>query len=206
MTYSVFCRQTHSLMKNQASVDQTVNQVFRLFDKYGHDEYGESVTQLEHAVQSAQLAAQEGYDDEVILAALFHDIGHLAVNEQESKSFMGSYGAMSHDKIGGDYLRHLGFSERMAQLVENHVQAKRYLTFKEADYYNKLSDASKKTLEYQGGRMNAEEAAAFEQDELFKLSLRMRYWDEEAKEIGMPTPDLKPYQEKCRQYLIQHKK
>lgn len=191
-------------MQNQKSVDQIVDEVFSLFDKYGHDEYGESVTQLEHAVQSAQLAAKEGYEDEVILAALFHDIGHLAANEQESKSFMGNYGAMSHDKIGGDYLRHLGFSERMAQLVENHVQAKRYLTFKEADYYDKLSEASKQTLEYQGGRMNAEEAAAFEKDELFKLSLRMRHWDEEAKEIGMPTPDLQPYQDKCRQYLMQN--
>ncbi|MEK6476569.1 HD domain-containing protein [Catalinimonas sp. 4WD22] len=191
-------------MQNQKTVDQIVDEVFGLFDKYGHDEYGESITQLEHAVQSAQLASKEGYEDEVILAALFHDIGHLAANEQESKTFMGNYGAMSHDKIGGDYLRHLGFSERMAQLVENHVQAKRYLTFKEADYYDKLSEASKQTLEYQGGKMNAEEAAAFEQDELFKLSLRMRHWDEEAKEIGMPPPDLQPYQDKCRQYLTQN--
>lgn len=191
-------------MQNQKSVDQIVDEVFGLFDKYGHDEYGESITQLEHAVQSAQLAAKEGYDDEVILAALFHDIGHLAANEQESKSFMGNYGAMSHDKIGGDYLRHLGFSERMAQLVENHVQAKRYLTFKEPDYYDKLSEASKQTLEYQGGRMSAEEAAAFEKDGLFNLSLRMRHWDEEAKEIGMPTPELTPYQDKCRQYLMKN--
>ncbi|WPP48809.1 HD domain-containing protein [Catalinimonas niigatensis] len=191
-------------MQNQEAVELIVNNIFGLFDKYGHDEYGESITQLEHAVQSAQLAAGEGYEDEVILAALFHDIGHLAVNEQESKSFMGNYGAMSHDKIGGDYLRHQGFSERMAQLVENHVQAKRYLTFKEADYYGKLSEASKKTLEYQGGRMTAREAADFEQNALFKLSLRMRHWDEEAKEIGMPTPDLKMYQDKCRQYLLRN--
>lgn len=58
-------------MQNQKSVDQIVNEIFGLFDKYD-----ESVTQLEHVVQSAQLAAGEGYEDEVILAALFHDIGH----------------------------------------------------------------------------------------------------------------------------------
>jgi phosphonate degradation associated HDIG domain protein len=177
-----------------------VQEVFALYDQYGHEEYGEAITQLQHAVQSAQLARKEGYEDEVILAALFHDIGHICSMDQGNAEQMGSYGMMSHDKIGGNFLRNKGFSERMAQLVENHVQAKRYLTFKEPDYYHKLSEASKQTLQYQGGRMNAEEAAAFEQNPLFQLSLRMRHWDEEAKEKDMPTPDLRPYQSMCQQY------
>lgn len=37
---------------------------------------------------------------------------------------------MNHEKIGADYLRERGFSEQVAVLVESHVTAKRYLTFK----------------------------------------------------------------------------
>src|ERR1700754_2839498 len=95
---------------------------------------------------------------------------------------MGGYGKKSHERIGADYLRSVGFPERVAKLVENHVQAKRYLTFKFPDYYNQLSEASRKTLEYQGGVMSAEEAHAFETDPLFETSIRMRKWDELAKE------------------------
>ncbi|MBY0374774.1 MAG: HD domain-containing protein, partial [Bryobacteraceae bacterium] len=43
----------------------------------GHAYFGEQVTQLEHALQSAYLAVQAGADDETILAALLHDIGHV---------------------------------------------------------------------------------------------------------------------------------
>jgi phosphonate degradation associated HDIG domain protein len=190
-------------MKPNHSLSPQVQEIFSLYEKYGHEAYGEDVTQLEHAVQSAQLAEKEGYEDEVILAALFHDIGHICTyKEEESTEQMGKYGNMSHDKIGGDYLRERGFPARLAQLVENHVQAKRYLTFKEPGYYEKLSEASKQTLEFQGGPMRSEEAEAFEQDPLFHLSLRMRYWDEEAKENDLPEPDLQRYKKMCQQYWI----
>ena len=38
---------------------------------------GEAVTQLEHALQCAQLALENNATDELITAALLHDIGHL---------------------------------------------------------------------------------------------------------------------------------
>jgi predicted HD phosphohydrolase len=111
---------------------------------------------------------------------------------------MGGFGTKSHEKIGADYLRQKGFPERIARLVENHVQAKRYLTFISPDYYNKLSDASKKTLEFQGGRMNRQEADNFEKDPLFDLSIRMRHWDEKAKEINMPLIDIGKLKSKAK--------
>jgi putative nucleotidyltransferase with HDIG domain len=139
--------------------------------------------------QSAQLAQKEGFDSEVILAAFFHDLGHLFAMEQQFEN-MGGFGVKRHEEIGADFLREMGFPEKVAKLVENHVQAKRYLTFKYPEYLQKLSEASLKTLGYQGGVMSAEEAAAFEQDELFELSLQMRTWDELAKEEKIPVPDL----------------
>lgn len=182
---------------------QTVDVIFELYRLHGDSDYiGEPVSQLEHMSQAAQLAIDESFDDEVILAAFFHDIGHICVSASESTQ-MGGYGTMSHEKIGAEYLRRNGFPERVARLVENHVQAKRYLTFKNPDYYLQLSEASRKTLEFQGGVMNAQQAADFEHDDLFEISIRMRRWDEMAKEEHLPLIDLEMLRNKAISLLWQ---
>ena len=179
-----------------------IDEIFELYKKFGDADYiGEPVSQLEHMSQSAQLAMKEGYDDEVILAAFFHDIGHICVMNNEANS-MNGFGIKSHEKIGGDYLREKGFPERVARLVENHVQAKRYLTFKYPEYYQQLSEASRKTLEFQGGVMTTLEADAFEKDPLFQISIRMRQWDELAKEIHVPIVDLEEIKDKASSVLF----
>jgi len=168
--------------------EQRVRDVFALYERHGDSDYiGEPVSQLEHMSQAAQLAMAEGFDDEVVLAAFFHDIGHICADQVES---MGGYGVVSHERLGADYLRRQGFSERLAKLVEYHVQAKRYLTLRESGYYQRLSEASRRTLEYQGGVMSAEEADAFERDPLCQASLRLRHWDEAAKRPDVPVLDL----------------
>jgi 2-amino-1-hydroxyethylphosphonate dioxygenase (glycine-forming) len=177
-------------MINSLSKEERVKMVFDLYEKFGQADYiGEPVSQIEHMCQSAQMAQKEGYEDELILAAFFHDLGHLFALDRNLEN-MGGYGVKRHEQIGADFLREVGFSEKVAKLVENHVQAKRYLTYKYPEYLQKLSEASLKTLGYQGGLMSAEEAAAFEQDPLFELSLKMRTWDELAKEEQIPVPDL----------------
>jgi len=168
--------------------EQVIAEVFGLYERFGDNDYiGEPVSQIEHMSQAAELAMAGGVDDEVVLAAFFHDIGHLCAEGAES---MGGFGVINHERLGADYLRRAGFSERLARLVEYHVQAKRYLTLKEPGYYERLSEASRRTLEYQGGVMTAVEAEAFEQDPLCAVSLRMRQWDELAKEMWVPVMDL----------------
>jgi len=142
----------------------------------------------------------EGFDDEVVLAAFFHDIGHIC---GESAENMGGFGVVSHERLGADYLRRAGFGERMARLVEYHVQAKRYLTLKEPGYYDRLSEASRRTLEYQGGVMTPAEAEVFERDPLCEVSLRMRQWDELAKDTGVPVMDLRLLKEKAARVLAE---
>src|ERR1700712_3339741 len=111
-------------------IDMTVNGIFDLYDKHGAAEYaGEKISQLEHMVQAAQLAMEGGYDDEVVLAAFLHDVGHLLPIHDPSES-MDGYGMMDHEKVGADYLRKLGFSDRMCRLIASHVNAKRYLPWK----------------------------------------------------------------------------
>jgi 2-amino-1-hydroxyethylphosphonate dioxygenase (glycine-forming) len=151
-------------------------------------------------VQAAQLAKEGNYDDEIILAAFLHDIGHICAASYITED-MNGFGVMNHEKIGANFLRKRGFSERIARLVENHVSAKRYLTFKHPEYYEGLSEASKKTLEYQGGKMNPDEAILFEQDDLFEEFIAMRRWDELAKEENIPMPPMGYFKNLMTNYL-----
>nr|WP_315445112.1 phosphonate degradation HD-domain oxygenase [uncultured Pseudomonas sp.] len=178
---------------------QVVDRVFALYECFGSSDYiGEPVSQIEHMSQAAQLAMAEGFDDEVVLAAFFHDIGHLCAEGAQS---MGGYGVVSHERLGADYLREAGFSERLARLVEYHVQAKRYLTLREPGYFERLSEASRRTLEFQGGVMTGAEADVFERDPLCAVSLRMRQWDELAKETAVPVMDLGVLKDKAARLL-----
>jgi phosphonate degradation associated HDIG domain protein len=175
---------------SQYDPQAVVNEVFLLYKKFGDEDYiGEPVSQLEHMSQAAALAQAEGFDDEVVLAAFFHDIGHLCADAEEAGS-MDGMGNVDHEKLGADYLLERGFSERVANLVQGHVIAKRYLTYKYPEYYNRLSDASKGTLEFQGGVMTEEEATDFELNPDAELIIRLRYWDDMAKEMNQPVDNL----------------
>ena len=178
---------------------QIATAVFGLYEKYGAADYiGEPVSQLEHMYQAALLAEQAGATDEVILAAFFHDIGHLC--EIDGKISMDGYGVQDHEQWGSIYLQRCGFSDTLAQLVGSHVAAKRYLTYKHPAYYEQLSPASKQTLAFQGGPMTATEAAAFEADPLFADMVRLRTWDDLAKATDQPLPELS----RLKQMAIKH--
>src|SRR3546814_12297345 len=78
---------------------------------------------------------------------------------------------------------HVPYTARFrSTLVAGHVTAKRYLTLKEPGYYDRLSEASKKTLEFQGGPMSEKEARDFESDPMMEACLKIRYWDDEGKD------------------------
>jgi 2-amino-1-hydroxyethylphosphonate dioxygenase (glycine-forming) len=180
---------------------KTTDEIFDLYEKHGGAEYaGEKVSQLEHMVQAAQLAEEEGHDEEVVLAAFLHDIGHIS-EAAKGDNQMEGFGIKDHEELGAEFLQKKGFSKKIVRLVESHVEAKRYLTIKDPSYYAQLSEASKKTLEYQGGPMTEEEAAAFEKYPLFRLIVDMRKWDEQAKIEHKPLPDLGRYKEMMLHHL-----
>ena len=186
---------------NSEQARTIADEIYGLYKSYGGEEYaGEKVTQLEHMVQAAQLAEEEGYDEEVILAAFLHDVGHIS-EAANGDNEMDGYGIKDHEAIGAEFLREKGFSKKVARLVESHVEAKRYLTVREPGYYDQLSDASRRTMEYQGGPMTEEEAAAFEQYPLFGLIVKMRKWDEQAKIEHKPLPDLERYRDMMYRHL-----
>ncbi|MCZ4222561.1 HD domain-containing protein [Pedobacter rhodius] len=190
-------------MEQLLKPEEIVKEIFALYENHGHEDYiGEPVSQLEHMSQAAGLADAEGYDDEVVLAAFFHDIGHLCVSGAEAGS-MNGMGNIDHEKIGADYLRKRGFSARLTSLVSGHVLAKRYLTYKHPEYYDKLSEASKTTLNFQGGVMTEEEAAVFEKNPDAGLIIRMRHWDDEAKLTKIPVNNIAHLKELALNHLNQ---
>ena len=140
-----------------------------------------------------------------MLGALLHDIGHLSA--VPGSEMMGSVGIKGHEMIGGAYLRSKGFSNKVAELVESHVLVKRYLTFKDPEYLARLSESSLTSLKYQGGPLSKEEAEKFERDPLFKLKVKLRGWDEEAKIVDLKVPELETYRDMMLDHLsVQVKK
>lgn len=177
--------------------------ILSVFHERGHEAYhGEPVNQLEHAVQTAELAQKTHPDDpEFILAAFLHDFGHLCPSPNGD---MDGFGAWEHEAIGALALRELGFSDKIASLVARHVQAKRYLVSTDPAYYTSLSEASKITLEKQGGLLSPEEQKSFEQDPLFEQHIQLRRLDEQAKEMGKPVVNLDWLENMMREHLSQN--
>jgi putative nucleotidyltransferase with HDIG domain len=72
-----------------------------------------------------------GARDELVIAALLHDIGQiipLETTKEVRMNLRGStenVGRVGHEAIGAAYLRSLGFSEAVCRLVNSHVAAKR---------------------------------------------------------------------------------
>lgn len=168
--------------EQQTNAKQTTDEIMNLFARYGDNDYdGEPVTQTSHMVQCAMLAMQENADQELVLGAFLHDIGHLLGHQRKAANMQG-LGAVNHEAIGAEYLRKQNFSGRICALVEGHVAAKRYLVATDTTYAEKLSPASRETLRWQGGPMNDDEIKAFENHPFFKEIIQVRWWDEGAKD------------------------
>jgi predicted HD phosphohydrolase len=171
------------------------DEVLRLLESAKGKSYsGEPVTQLEHALQCAQLARDAQADRDTILAALLHDIGHLCQPATAGRE------GDNHESMGACYLRERGFSETLTALTEGHVAAKRYLTATNPAYYAELSETSKQSLKRQRGPMTPDEISVFKKDSLFKEKLRLRAWDERAKVPGLLVTSLEFY----RPAIIEH--
>ncbi|MCL4148633.1 UNVERIFIED_CONTAM: hypothetical protein GTU68_028272 [Idotea baltica] len=169
-------------MKKEALLSGVIRDIF---EQKAHEAYyGEEVTQLQHAVQSYQLAKEGKADLELCIAAFLHDIGHLIEDDTEE------LGAIHHEQGGAKWLTENGFSDRIVAVAGEHVNAKRYLCYKYASYRAKLSEASKATLILQGGVMKPSEAAIFQKHPYFDDIISVRLWDEQAKDKNKIPRDI----------------
>jgi phosphonate degradation associated HDIG domain protein len=166
----------------------TLADIEQLFAERGGEQYtGEAVTQLEHALQSALFAESEGADDELVTAALLHDLGHLLHDLGATPTMQGVDDL--HQFRAVPFLRGL-FGDGVIAPIQLHVDAKRYLCATRPGYFDALSDDSKRSLRLQGGVFDETRATAFIAQPGAAEAVRLRIWDDLAKMPAKATPPL----------------
>lgn len=170
---------------------QIIDKIITIFKTNGSEEYlGEPVTIGEHMLQTAYFAAEAGGDEETIIGALVHDVGHFT---SELGSFeMNDVMDRMHEDAGAMLIEGI-FPETVVDCVRHHVAAKRYLCAVDAKYYESLSDASKHSLKLQGGPMDDDECKAFKRIPGFERIVMVRRCDDQGKVTGMDVPPLEHY-------------
>ena len=181
-----------------------IDDIEALFLQRGQAQYsGEPVTQLQHAKQAAALAEAEGADDELVTAALLHDLGHLVQGQDGGPTDTPTLQGIDdlHQFIALPFLRGL-FSDRVLGAVQGHVDAKRYLCATRPGYLQALSADSQRSLVLQGGVFDAAQAAAFIARPGAAEAVRLRLWDDQAKSATMVTPPLAHFIARARRCAL----
>ncbi len=175
----------------------TIEAILDAYDRLGHGLYGEHVSQSQHALQCAALAAAEGASESLIVAALLHDYGHLAeqapdVGQPETDA--------RHEMAGAARLGEL-FGPAVTRPIALHVAAKRYLCAVEPGYVEALSPASVHSLALQGGAFTSAQAAAFAGLDGAPDAVRLRRWDDLGKAPDATPPGFGAYADMMRRLL-----
>ena len=180
-------------LEKAATASDRTTVLFEFMERHGQSFYDESVTQLEHALQAANLARQQDAPSDEITAALLHDIGHFLMDEHSGEGeFLKE--DWCHETVGAEHLTRW-FGNEITEPIRLHVPAKRYLCTVDQGYFDKLSEASKRSLMLQGGKMSDSDKATFESNAFYETAVRLRRWDDEAKVNGMSVPDLEAYRD-----------
>lgn len=137
-------------------------------------------SELDHGLQCAALLAEAAPDDvELQVAGLVHDVAHP----------WDGPGQPDHHRLGAAAVRGL-LGDRVADLVEAHVEAKRYLVTVDPAYRATLSPGSIATLAAQGGDLSPAEVAAAEARADWAAAVALRRADDGAKIPGAAVPPL----------------
>jgi gamma-butyrobetaine dioxygenase len=181
------------------TADDPIQLIADLFASEGGRDYlGEPVTQASHMLQAAALAQAAGARPPLIAAALLHDVGHFTSAISGHDLMRGTDNR--HSDAGADWLAQW-FGEEVTEPVRLHVAAKRYLCAVEPGYLASLSPASVYTLNVQGGPMDAAERAGFEANPQAGPALRLRRWDDAAKDPVASPPAFGYYKSLLRRLL-----
>lgn len=170
-----------------------VDELFSVLTGPGNDQWydgDEQVSQIQHALQCATLAEREGATAALITAALLHDVGHLT-NQQARKAIDAGLDAC-HENRAVRYLQQW-FGPEVLEPIRLHVAAKRYLICVDPEYLHRLSWGSVRSLEAQGGPMSRTEAEAFAAQPFARDAVRLRTWDDRAKQHDAATPDIEHF-------------
>ena len=135
----------------------------------------DAVDDLDHGLQAATRAIEDGADDELVLAAALHDLAHSPLCDSPNRD--------RHDLAAREWLTPR-YGARVGWLAGAHVAAKRYLVATESGYGEGLSPTSVLSLAAQGGPAEDE---AMVSHPWWPDALRLRHYDDAAKVPGAPV-------------------
>jgi predicted HD phosphohydrolase len=168
--------------------EKFVDDLFAWLSSAGTMHYEDQVTQLQHALQTAEIARQGHAAAQDIVAALLHDIGHLLVHgHQDTDDFLGR--DLQHEEVGAQWLASF-FPPEVVEPIRLHVLAKRWLCTIDKTYWHGLSEASKRSFLVQGGKLSLEEMIAFRMQDSWQQAVALRTRDDLAKQPGRHVPGL----------------
>lgn len=185
-------------MTARPTADAFVAELTTLFNRLGDLRYGEDVSQLDHAVQTAHHAKLDGAPPALIAAALLHDVGHMMQKAGEDAADHGV--DTRHEQISAGYLAR-AFGPEVTEPIRLHVAAKRYRVAVDPAYLEHLSKASLQSLALQGGPMNSVEIAAFLAEPAAQDALRLRGYDEAGKAPEAEVSSFESYQDLLRDLI-----
>ncbi len=177
----------------------SIEHVLALYEEFGTFTYDEELAQLDHALQTAALAAHEAASEELVVAALLHDVGHLLAiqaGRAEGESAVPAED-LTHEAVGARYLAGL-FPPAVTGPIALHVRAKRYLCAMDSEYVAGLSAGSVRSLKLQGGPMSVTEVRVFERNPASASAVRLRGWDDGGKLDDLEVAPLSAYVEVLR--------
>ena len=180
------------------TADDVFDEILKRFEARGDQHYGENVTEKEHALQTAASAEKVGAEPALVVACLLHDYGHLIHDLGEHIAAEGV--DAKHEQLGAEFLRKY-FPPEVVEPARLHVAAKRYLCTKRPEYHAGLSDASRLSLELQGGLMSDKEVAEFESNPHYKAAVELRHHDDAGKIAGMETKSVEDYRQLVSQFI-----
>jgi predicted HD phosphohydrolase len=138
----------------------------------------DAVDDLDHGLQAAARAVEDGADDELVLAAALHDLAHSPLCDSPNRH--------RHDVAAWEWLTPR-FGDRVGWLAGAHVAAKRYLAATRPGYAADLSETSVVSLDAQGGPAVDDAMTAHP---WWPDALRLRLYDDAAKVPGATALDI----------------
>jgi len=161
----------------------SIDEILDLYRRWGTQHYDEELSQTSHALQTAACARADGASDELVAAALLHDVGHLLVMDDAGSGAVDSTVDTGHEGRGARYLAGL-FPAAVTAPIALHVVAKRYRCTVDPTEVDRLSAGSQASLVRQGGPLATDDAARFARHPAAGDALRLRTWDDAGKDLG----------------------
>ena len=180
--------------------DNIIDFILDLFARRGAEEYmGEPVSMAQHMEQTAACAVADGASDELVIAALLHDIGHF-VGDFPIDALENGVDNL-HEEAGANFLKTF-YPATVTEPIRLHVAAKKYLCAVDEKYLSCLSDASIQSLQVQGGPMTRTEIETFESSPYHQSAVQVRRYDDNGKVAGLKIEPIANYRDKLQSLLM----